>query len=57
MIDYLVLLKKYMEGVLDAEGVTFIGQGPDLTEEEEQALEEIANEIVSGSSHDINSDQ
>ncbi|GAB3882789.1 hypothetical protein [Spirosoma agri] len=46
-MNYRDLLKKYMEGVLNVEGVAFIGEGPALSEAEEAALNEILDEICS----------
>jgi hypothetical protein len=43
-IDYRALLKKYMDGVGEAEGVYFIGFGS-MTADEKRILNEIADEI------------
>jgi hypothetical protein len=45
-IDYRALLKKYMDTVLRAEGITFIDErGKDITDEEYQVLAAMRNEL------------
>lgn len=44
-IDYRVLLKKYMAGVIEAESVTFIGMAVDVSDVEREALLKIAQEL------------
>jgi hypothetical protein len=45
VIDYAELLKKYMTGVMEAEGVAFVGFVGDITDEERAELRRLEKEI------------
>lgn len=48
VVDYQALLEKYMKGVIDAESVSFSDYSPDLTNQEDSVLQDLAKKLGCG---------